>query len=608
MQWLENMIEPLVIQALGRMILHSLWQASFIALCLYLVLQHIPEKKAALRHELSAFALFMVFVVALCTFLLELQAETGTVLLEEILIGDLNPVVDKDPTSSMNALYYSVYIWLTGLIILSIRLIAGYFNLFRLKNQNTLIQGVPQETLLRLKAKLRIRYRIRLVESALVNLPATIGYLKPVILIPVSTMMQLSPGQLEAVIAHELAHIKRADYLLNLFYSIIEVTFYFHPAVWWISAQIQHEREASCDDLAIQITGDKAGYLKTLLKLKTQASTLPLIMGIFGNNQSFYRRFNRQLITPHNNSKTMEKITIVALLLLSFIGFAFRSQEKAIQIDTTKAIVMKENIIVSDYQDTIPKNKSKHTVRIKTDLDGHRYEILKENGNIVYFKEDGKKIDEAQFDKYQSVLNKLNHMLDTPPPAPPVPPMPPSPAVPDVAPFAPSAPAPPSPPSPRSRMPEAPPAPPAPPAPDVFMPGAPPMPPEPPQKNEQEYLEMEEMMARQQEELQHQLEAMSVQLNMDWELEMAGLIQKEVDQAHQMALEIFEQQERSQEEIKTMQQMQKAHLEEQRESFDDQKLQELRIAEEHLNTAKHLQEIEEGINNIKKETKVIRRE
>lgn len=597
MQWLENMIDPLVIQALGRMILHSLWQASLIALCLYLILQHIPEKKAALRHELSAFALFMVFVVALCTFLLELQAETGTVLIKEILIGDINPVVYKDPASSMNALYYSVYIWLTGLIILSIRLIAGYCNLFRLKSQNTRIQGWPQETLLRLKAKLRIRSRIRLVESALVNLPATIGYLKPVILIPVSTMMQLSPGQLEAVIAHELAHIKRADYLLNLFYSIIEVTFYFHPAVWWISSQMRHEREASCDDLAIQITGNKAGYLKTLLELKTHTSTPPLVMGIFGNNQSFYRRFNRQLITPHHNSKTMEKITIVALLLLSFIGFAFRSQEKVIQIDTTKAIVMKENIIVSDFQDTIPKNKSKHTVRIKTDLDGHRYEILKENGNIVYLKEDGKKIDEAQFDKYQSVLNKLNHMLDTPPPAPPIPPMPPSPAVPDVAPFAPSAPSPPSPPTPRSRMPEAPPAPPAPPAPEVYMPIAPPMPPEPPQKNEQEYLEMEEMMARQQEEMRYQMEAMSVQLEMDRELEMAGLIQEEMHLAHQMALEIFEQQERSQEEIKAIQQMQKAHLDEMRESLDAQELQELRIFEEHLNTSKHLQEIEEEINN-----------
>jgi hypothetical protein len=423
--------------------------------------------------------------------------------------------------------------------------------------------------------------------------------------------MQLSPGQLEAVIAHELAHIKRADYLLNLFYSIIEVTFYFHPAVWWISAQMRHEREASCDDLAIHITGDKAGYLKTLLELKTHASTPPLVMGIFGKNKSFYRRFSRQLITPHHNSKTMEKITMVALLLLSFIGFAFRSQDKVIQIDKAKTIVMKENIVVGDLQDTIPKNKSTHTVRIKTDLDGHRYEILKENGNIVYLKEDGKKIDEAQFDKYQLVLNKLNHMLDTPPPAPPVPPMPPSPPMPDVAPFAPfapSAPSPPSPPSPHSRMPESPPAPPAPPAPDIYMPIAPPMPPEPPQKNEQEFLEMEEMMARQQEEMRHHLEAMSVQLSMDQELEIAGRIREEMDQERQLALEMLEQQKSSAEEIKAMQQMQKAHLDEQQKSLDDHKLQELKIAEEHLNASKHLQEIQKEINNIKKESKVIRME
>ena len=115
-------------------------------------------------------------------------------------------------------------------------------------------------------------------------------------------------------------------------------------------------------------------------------------------------------------------------------------------------------------------------------------------------------------------------------------------------------------------------------------------------------------MARQQEEMRYQMEAMSLQLEMDRELEMAGLIQEEMHLAHQMALEIFEQQERSQEEIEAMQQMQKAHLDELRGSLDAQELQELRIAEEHLNTSKDLQEIEKEINNIKKESKVIRME
>jgi beta-lactamase regulating signal transducer with metallopeptidase domain len=109
---------------------------------------------------------------------------------------------------------------------------------------------------------------------------------------------------------------------------MIETIFYFHPAVWWITGQMQHEREASCDDVAIKVTGDKVNYIKTLYLLKKQNLAPQLTLGMLGDNQSFYRRFDRQLMTPKKNEMTMKGMTIVALLLVALLSFAFKNGTK----------------------------------------------------------------------------------------------------------------------------------------------------------------------------------------------------------------------------------------------------------------------------------------
>lgn len=525
MHWTDNILDPQIVQALGKMILHSLWQASLIAFLLYTVLTRIPEKKAWLRHEISAFALFLVFVTALCTFIGELWVGPQQVSIEGMTIAKPSQLLPDLSAKALQPTYYSVYIWLTGLILLFLRFLVGYFNIFRIRSQATPASGWQQQIMQGFKKKLRLRTEIRLVESKLVDLPATIGYLKPIILLPVSSAIQLTPVQLEAVIAHELAHIKRSDYAMNLIYTTIEIIFYFHPAVWWISSQLQHEREASCDDLAIRLTGKKKSYLQTLLELKTQASTPYLIMGIFGKKGSLYRRFNRQLLTPDNKSKTMERMTTIALLLFALAGLAFSSQGKNLQADPHPVPALSNQPV----QDTIPKQKIKSTHRIKTDLNGHRYEILQENGKIVHFKEDGKKIDVARYEEYRQVLDKLQYMLDNPPPPPPAPEMPPAPPMPDRAPVPP-----PAPPAPNA------PTPPAPPSPVEHIP-VPPAPPAPPQmKEEKIQWEIEEMMARTEAEMRkHQamLQKEEKKIRDQWEkaaLAQEKAVRHEIDRVREL--------------------------------------------------------------------------
>jgi bla regulator protein blaR1 len=576
MHWTDNFLDPQIVQALGKMILHSLWQASLIAFLLYAVLNRIPEKKASLRHEVSGFALFLVFVTALCTFIGELWGGPQQVSIEGMVITEPSQLLPDLSSKALQPTYYSVYIWLTGLILLFIRFLVGYFNIFRIKNQATPATGWQQQIMKGFKKKLRLQTEIRLVESKLVDLPATIGYLKPIILLPLSSAIQLTPVQLEAFIAHELAHIKRSDYAMNLIYTVIEIIFYFHPAVWWISSQLQHEREASCDDLAIRLTGNKKSYLESLLELKTQASTPYLIMGIFGKNRSLYRRFNRHLLTPDNKLKTMEKITTVALLLIALAGLAFSSHGKSLQADPHPAPAL----INQPVQDTISKQKVKSTHHIKTDLNGHRYEILKENGRIIHFKEDGKKIDIARYEEYRQVLDQLQHMLDNPPPPPPAPQIPPAPPMPDPAPVPP-----PAPPAPGAPIPPAPPSP----AEHIPVPPAPPAPPQP--KEEKIQWEIEEMMARTEAEIRkHQamLEKEEKKIREEWEKAM--LAQEEA-----VRFEIERTRELQNQELDVQLQKEIAQLEELQLNYH-RALEEARITVE-----KQLQHSEEQLKQVEKE-------
>lgn len=132
------------------------------------------------------------------------------------------------------------------------------------------------ETKLReLARRMGIARVVELVESSAVTVPAVIGWLRPVILVPASALAGLSPQQLEAILAHELAHVRRHDYLVNLLQTVVETLLFYHPAVWWVSAQVRRERENCCDDLAVAVCGDRLGYARALANLEGLRSPSP---------------------------------------------------------------------------------------------------------------------------------------------------------------------------------------------------------------------------------------------------------------------------------------------------------------------------------------------
>src|SRR2546428_154855 len=154
--------------------------------------------------------------------------------------------------------------------------------------------ALPMATLLRLQGG----RPVRLLRWTLVPVPAVLGWVRPVILLPASALTGLTPLQLEALLAHELAHVRRYDYLVNLIQSVIETLLFYHPAVWWISARVRDEREHCCDDLAVAGGGDAHFYATALLGMERLRVTPPAFaLAAAGRGGALMGRI-RRLVAP----------------------------------------------------------------------------------------------------------------------------------------------------------------------------------------------------------------------------------------------------------------------------------------------------------------------
>jgi beta-lactamase regulating signal transducer with metallopeptidase domain len=209
-----------------------------------------------------------------------------------------------------------VYLWIGGVLALSLRTGAGFVVAQRLKRrQSSPLPPIWEERFHRLAQRLEISRTVRACESAIADVPAVVGWLKPVVLVPASALMGLPAPEIEALLAHELAHIRRHDYLVNLLQTAIETLLFYHPAVWWTSRQIRAERENCCDDLAVAICGDVLTYARALTKLDQMRPGAPKI-AMASNGGSLLARICR-LVRPHDlmRNSSGDWITGVAILL-----------------------------------------------------------------------------------------------------------------------------------------------------------------------------------------------------------------------------------------------------------------------------------------------------
>lgn len=178
-----------------------------------------------------------------------------------------------------------VALWITGVLALSGRLACGLWRVGQWKRSGHKVTD-PRllETGNRLAIRLGIKGRFSLLESARIRVPAVIGWIRPALIVPLGFACGMPPAELESLLAHEMAHIRRHDWLVNLFQSVAETVLFFHPAIWWISSVIREEREHCCDDIAIEACGDRIAFARALARLEESRCDSRLAMSASGSS------------------------------------------------------------------------------------------------------------------------------------------------------------------------------------------------------------------------------------------------------------------------------------------------------------------------------------
>ncbi|HZI73051.1 MAG TPA: M56 family metallopeptidase, partial [Gemmatimonadales bacterium] len=197
-----------------------------------------------------------------------------------------------------------------------LRLLGGWIRAVRLRSRFVRPASAEwQQAFDRLKTRIRVSLPVRLVVSSLVQAPAVVGWLRPVVLMPVGALTGLPLDHIEALLLHELAHIRRHDYLVNVLQSMVETLLFYHPAVWWISGHIRTERELCCDDAAVSVTGDVLTYARALAGLESARPTnLNPVMAASGG--SLAHRIARLLGQSRPVPRTLAGPAIVTVAML----------------------------------------------------------------------------------------------------------------------------------------------------------------------------------------------------------------------------------------------------------------------------------------------------
>lgn len=176
-----------------------------------------------------------------------------------------------------------------------------------------------EEKVRQLSMQFEISRKVKILQSGLVQVPMVLGHFKPLILVPLGLVNGLSMEEVDAILSHELAHVKRRDYLVNLMQSVVEILFFFNPAVLWVSNMIKTERENCCDDLAISGNRTKIDYIRALVSCQEFANAVPAYaMAVNGGKKTLVNRVQRLISSQNQSLNKMEK-ALVGLALVSAV-------------------------------------------------------------------------------------------------------------------------------------------------------------------------------------------------------------------------------------------------------------------------------------------------
>jgi beta-lactamase regulating signal transducer with metallopeptidase domain len=329
--------------ALGWALFHFLWQGALVAVVSGALAWLLRERRPALRYALSCGALATMLALPIATAWSlsrrapAAQAPTAAVAASRELVlsrsGPSEAFVSGEaflPATVRNRIEalrpWALAAWFAGVLLLALRFLGGLASAQRMTRRGTRpAPPIWQATLGRIAERLSIARSVKLLESTVVQVPTAVGAFRPVILFPATVFLGLPTRGLEALIAHELAHVRRHDYLVNLLQTLAETLLFYHPAVWWVSARIRSEREQCCDDLAIAATGDARTYARALIRLEEMRGAAPALAVAAGGGNLWKRVLRLLTQAPPADDRPSGWVAgIVALAMIVVLGAATR--------------------------------------------------------------------------------------------------------------------------------------------------------------------------------------------------------------------------------------------------------------------------------------------
>ncbi len=349
MNLLENWVQTPSAAALGWTLAHSLWEGAIVALALALALCFLRSSRA--RYTAACLTMLVLVGATGLTFI-QLMSQQRLLRAASAREGRIPPAPALDPHAGdansgawrvEDVLPWLAPFWIAGVLLFHLRAAASWMAARRLRR--TGVCRAPdswQARLDRLRAQLRLSRPVVLLESCLAEAPVVIGLIRPVILMPVGLLAGLPAGQIEAILLHELAHIRRYDYAVNLLQIFVEGLLFYHPAVWWISGVIRAERENCCDDQVVAATGGAFEYAAALASLEQSRVPREALAATGG---SLMKRIRRLLANPEPQAAALAPVFKATILAIVAVATVSAWQTKPPEKETPYEKWLKEDVV-----------------------------------------------------------------------------------------------------------------------------------------------------------------------------------------------------------------------------------------------------------------------
>jgi len=314
---------------------HFLWQGALIGVGAFAVLR-LGRLSAHARYTFGVATLGVLLAAPVCTFAYLTPAEVAVrtsaassvvappsgPFFSGIAGPATTPAVDvaviAEPSSAVSpwVLSWLVATWFAGVIALSVRFLGGWVVARRLTRRAvTPVAPEVQAIARRVAERLALKRLVSVFESSTLSVPVMVGWIAPAVLLPAAALAGLNPMQIEALLAHELAHVRRHDYLVNLLQSAVETLLFYHPAVWWMSRQVRRDRELCCDDVAVTVC-DRLVYASALTELAALATPRFALAATDGQLVKRVRR----ILGQNGDDRESGSSWMPALILAAIVG------------------------------------------------------------------------------------------------------------------------------------------------------------------------------------------------------------------------------------------------------------------------------------------------